>query len=494
MNINYLINELLNYGLNKELINPLDHGYIANVLIDMFQRKDFLKETTEPRAIEEILEDLAEAAITNDIINSDDVVTKDNFKAKIMDLIIDKPSRVVERFNQLLKENPNDATDYLYQLSKDSNYIQVKRIAQNIEWKKKTEYGELHLTINLSKPEKDPRLIALQKSQKSTSYPKCQLCVENQGYRGHIAYDSRSNLRIIPIKLNREDWYFQYSPYSYFNEHSIVLNEKHIPMIINESTFFKLCDFLDLFPDYFIGSNAGLPIVGGSILDHEHYQSGKYHFPIEQAQAILIERVNDVEVYKVNWPLSTIRLKSLNREKIIKIANQILNCWQDYQNEDLLLYNSNDDIHHTITPISRKENNVYVFDLILRSNYANNDFPDGVFHPHPEVHHIKKENIGLIEAMGLGVLPPRLKPEFDLIEQVLLGNNEVLQDEKLKKHLHWIEVLIKKYKPRLDVKEFILEEAGEVFSQVLKDAGVFKMNKEGQKAFLDFINKALKTT
>ena len=487
MTINYLINELLDYGLEKNILNMDDFDYSCNLLIDLFLKKDFIREKTTPRDVDLILNDLANLAYENEIILSKDVVTVDNFKSKTVDIIIDRPQTVINKFYQLHHDSPISATNYLYQLSKDTNYIQTKRIAQNILWQTKTEYGYLDLTINLSKPEKDPKLIALQKTQKSNAYPKCQLCKENQGYRGHLGYDARSNMRIIPIVLNNEKWYFQYSPYSYFNEHSIVLNEQHIPMVINNCTFHKLVDFLDLFPGYFVGSNAGLPIVGGSILDHEHYQSGKYHFPIEEAKAVEFSNIDDVSVYKLIWPLSTIRLTSKNKEKIIRIATKVLNLWQQYQNPDLDLFNSIDNIHHTITPISRKNNEEYVFDLILRSNYTNEQFPDGVFHPHPELYHIKKENIGLIEAMGMGILPPRLKQEFALIEQVLLGDESLLNEEALKKHLHWIDILKAKYKPNLDLKKFILEETSIVFSNVLKDAGVFKMDVLGNKAFDQFI-------
>lgn len=491
MNIMYLINELLDYGLSKKILNEQDFSYCANVLIDKFHINQFQRINTIPRFVDDILNDLAIYAYEIGIINSNDVVTLDNFKAKVIDVIIDKPSVVINKFYDLYKINPNNATDFLYQLSKDTNYIQTKRIAQNQHWTYETEYGKIELTINLSKPEKDPKLIALQKEQK-TGYPLCQLCKENEGYRGHIGYDARSNMRIIPLTLNDEKWFFQYSPYSYFNEHSIVLNEKHIPMIINKNTFIKLIEFLDYFPEYFVGSNAGLPIVGGSILNHEHYQSGKYHFPIEIAKSEVINTWEDVEVYKVIWPLSTIRLKSTNKEQLISLANQILLSWQKYQNEELNLYNDENNIHHTVTPIARKENKKYVFDIILRSNYTNNQFPDGVFHPHPNLHHIKKENIGLIEAMGLAILPPRLKMELTLIENYLLGNEEIYKDPSLKKHLHWVDEIKKNYNSKVNVKEFILEEVAKEFSKVLQDSGVFKMNSKEQNIFLNFINNSIK--
>lgn len=486
MKINTLINELLAYGLKKGILDEADFAYSANLLIDFFQEKEFAREEVEVRDLDLILYDLTKYALEKGILASDDIVSRDNFKAKTIDFLIDRPKEVVRKFYEYYRETPRKATDYLYKLSKDVNYIQTKRIAQNIKWKHRTEYGTIHLTINLSKPEKDPRLIALQRSQKS-GYPKCQLCRENEGYRGHIGYDARSNMRIIPLKLNNEDWFFQYSPYSYFEEHSIVLNKEHVPMVINKGTFIKLADFLDYFPEYFVGSNAGLPIVGGSILNHEHYQAGRYHFPIEDAKAELFNKTEDVEIYAVKWPLSTIRLKSKNRDSLIEYADHVLQTWLNYENKELMIVNNKDEIHNTITPISRKEGDYYVFDLILRNNYTTEELPDGVFHPRPAFHHIKKENIGLIEAMGLGILPGRLKAEFDLIGKYLLGDKEAAHDERIKKHWDWLLEIKDKYNPTLNVKDFVLDEAGKVFSEVLKDAGVFKMDDAGQAAFKEFL-------
>ena len=491
MDINYHINELLNYGLTKGLMSKQDYQYNANVLIALFNRKEFAYVEAKPRELELILDDVASFAFHSQIITSNDVVTMDNFKALVMDSIMEKPSSVINKFYEFYQQGPAFATNYLYSLSKDSNYIQTKRIAQNVLWNEKVEYGELEMTINLSKPEKDPKLIALQKNHKSSSYPKCQLCIENEGYRGNISYDSRSNMRIIPITLNNEPWFFQYSPYSYFNEHAIVLHQDHEPMIVDGTTFKKLLDFLDLFPDYFIGSNAGLPIVGGSILNHEHFQAGKHHFPIEKAKAVMIKKQDEVTIQKLVWPLSTIRLISESKDKIIKMATHFLEKWQNYQNQALCLFNSKTDIHHTLTPIARINNGQYVFDLILRSNFISQKYPDGVFHPHPDCHHIKKENIGLIEAMGMGILPPRLKTEFDLISKVLLGKEELLVDGRLQKHHNWLDELKGLYHDQEDVLSFIQKQAGIVFSKALKDAGVFKMDEQGQKAFLDFIKESL---
>jgi UDPglucose--hexose-1-phosphate uridylyltransferase len=491
MDINYHINELLSYGLQKAIMSLHDYQYNANVLIALFNRKEFIKMETVKRDLELVLDDMAHFAFHAQIINGCDIVTLDNFKALIMDVIMDKPKTVINQFWDLHKKQPSDATNYLYQLAKDSNYIQTKRISANVLWQETVDYGELEMTINLSKPEKDPKLIALQKTHKSTTYPKCQLCIENEGYRGNILYDARSNMRIIPVTLNNEPWFFQYSPYSYFNEHAIVLHQEHKPMIVDASTFKKLLDFLDLFPEYFIGSNAGLPIVGGSILNHEHFQAGKHSFPIEKAKAISMGTKNNVHLYRLIWPLSTIRLVSNDKQEIIKLANELLIHWQNYENRNLLLYNSPSDIHHTVTPIARKHKDNYIFDIILRSNYVNCEYPDGVFHPHPDCHHIKKENIGLIEAMGMGILPPRLKIEFDLLGKILEGHEEVLCDVRLHKHLDWLLQLKAKYDGKNPVQDFIKNQAGNVFSKALSDAGVFKMDDQGQEAFIKFINASL---
>ena len=491
MKLMMLINELLDYGLKKNILDEIDFDYDANLLIDLFCEKEFFRIATKPRSIEVILEELARVAYKRGIIKSDDIVSFDNFKAKTVDLIIEKPSSVVNKFYRYYKDSPRKATDYLYRLSIDTNYIQTQRIKQNLKWQHQTEYGILELTINLSKPEKDPKLIAMQQANPAGQYPQCRLCKENQGYRGHLSYDSRSNMRIIPLDLAGEKWYFQFSPYSYFDEHSIVLNEKHVSMVINRGTFQKLLDFLDMFPEYFIGSNAGLPIVGGSILNHEHYQAGRYHFPIEKAKETYVGTVGNVEISCLHWPLSTVRIKSSDKDEIIGFAEKVLLQWGDYQNAKLSLINDKSDPHHTITPIARKQGSIYIFDLILRSNYLNKEYPNGVFHPHPNLHHIKKENIGLIEAMGMGILPGRLKKELALIGQYLSGENEVLNKPALKKHLSWIEMIKSEYNPSEDVNLFLLRETGKIFSQVLKDAGVFKMNRIGTSAFSKFVSRLL---
>lgn len=490
MRTNELLNELLEYGIKKEILDKVNYNYTANVLIDLFKINYFIKTDTSNLSLDNILEELALIAYRNNIIDSDDVTTMDNFKAKLIDLLIDKPKEVISKFYNIYETSPENATNYLYQLATNTNYVQTKRIAQNITWESKTDFGSVILTINLSKPEKDPRLIAKQLTEQSHKYPKCHLCVENEGYRGHISHDARSNLRIIPIKLNNEEWYFQYSPYSYFNEHSIVLNKEHIPMKIDYSTFIKLFDFIDMFPHYFIGSNAGLPIVGGSILNHEHYQAGQYNFPIEKAKELLVMEKDTVSMYVLNWPLSTVRLKSKNRDNILIAANKILDSWNSYENKELLIINNKEHIHNTITPILRKENSYYVFDLVLRNNYTNNQFPDGLFHVHPKYYNIKKENIGLIEAMGMGVLPPRLKNEFNLIKKILLEEIS-LETANIPIHNEWIRELLKKYNKNNCVDEFIKNEAAIAFGKALECAGVFKSNEKGRTAFLKFVKTAI---
>lgn len=491
MDLFKLINELINYAISKELIKEADYVYISNRLIGIFNEKEFKKEKINPRNLNLILSDLVKEAFNRNIISSNDIVSIDNFKAKIMDELLPKPSEVITKFWENYKKSPKNATDYLYSFAINSNYVQQERNLQNESWFYQTKYGLLGLTINLAKPEKDPKLIALAKEQ-SLSYPKCQLCIENEGYQGHIGYDSKANMRIIPITLNNEKWRFQYSPYSYYNEHSIVLNEEHVPMMVNVDTFIKLFDFLDLFPHYFVGSNAGLPIVGGSILSHEHYQSGRYHFPIEDAKVEFIGNYKSVKVNRLIWPMSTIRAISSSRSDLIEYAQNVLKLWHNYQNEELNIINTQINTHNTITPILRKKENEYEIDLVLRNNYTNDEYPDGVFHIHPKYYNLKKENIGLIEAMGLGILPPRLKYEFQLIEDILKGSKDKVNDPRLIVHKDWINELRKNYDSSIDPKTFIRFEAVKRFEKILECAGTFKQDKQSIIYFTDFIKETLK--
>lgn len=480
-NINLYLNQLIQYGRDKKLINSDDIPYVVNSLIHIFDLNKLELINVTYKNLDEILDNLYQYQIAIGKL-SDKITEIDNFKAEIMDLLMDKPSIVNIKFWEKYQESPIIATDYLYHLSQDVNFIQTNRIKRNLNWQYQSQYGELLLTINLSKPEKDPLDIAKAIDQ---TYPKCQLCKENIGFYGNKTVDSRRNLRAAKMKLNDKWFYFQYSPYAYYNEHAIIINENHQPMIINEDTFANLVAFLELFPHYFIGSNADLPIVGGSILNHDHYQAGRFTMPIEKAEAIFIRELENVKIYKLIWPLSTIRLVTSDKKSLLQVASAILKAWKQYDNNDLMIINQG--LHNTITPILRYQDQKWIMDLILRNNYTNETYPFGVFHPHEEWHHIKKENIGLIEAMGLAILPPRLDDELNKIEKVLLGNNNLIEDQALQKHLTWIKDL-KAHKPQDNLRTYLYQETAKIFVKVLEDAGVFKMNPEGQKAFDAFIH------
>lgn len=487
MVINKLINELIKYGIVSLVLDPQNEEYSTNRILDLCKLDSFIKEEVTVRDLDDILNDITSYLYQEKVIAGNDVETLDNFKGKLMDALMDMPNMVNYKFYKQYSILPNKATDYLYKLSKNSNYIQTKRISKNISFDYLSKYGNLQVTINLSKPEKDPRMIALAlESKLDHQYPKCQLCVENVGYYGRPGHDGRSNLRAVPIILENETWYLQYSPYSYFNEHAIVLNAIHQPMVINKRAFAKLLSFVDMFPEYFIGSNADLPIVGGSILNHEHFQAGKNHFPIEDAKETFVTEIDKVEVYTLYWPLSTIRLKSSFKENILEVANKYLNKWRCYQNKELEINNSLDDLHNTITPIVRKCGDQYIIDLILRCNCTNELHPLGIFHPHQNLHHIKKENIGLIEAMGLAILPARLKLMSNQVSEYLDGNKDIINQENLKPHRSWILEIEKEYS-RKNSYEYVLEKIGEVFMHVLEDAGVFKLNQISQQMFLEFV-------
>lgn len=483
------LSSLLAYCLRKRITDPADGIYAVNQILEIFREKEYEKTAPISLDLHEILEAMTTLAREKQILPADDLVSADNFQAKIMNAMMDRPKRVTETFWRYYQESPTRATDYLYHLSEDTDYIKTRRIQENIRWHHRTDYGTLELTINLSKPEKDPKQIALEK-EFHFGYPKCQLCPENEGYHGHRLYDSRANLRMIPLSIGKEPWFFQYSPYSYFPEHAIVLNQVHKPMVIDENVFSKLLCFLDYFPEYFVGSNADLPIVGGSILNHEHFQAGRYHFPIEDAMEEMVMHADGISVSLLKWPLSTVRLQSESPEKLITIAKRILASWRDYENRDLLIYNSREGLHNTITPIARKQGNEYVFDLILRNNATTDEFPDGIFHPHANLNHIKKENIGLIEAMGMGILPGRLKTEFDLIAGYLSGEESLIHDIRIIKHQPWMSEIKARYCGQ-DPEAFLLEETGKVFSEVLQDAGVFKMDGINHQAFRQFMTKIL---
>lgn len=489
------IKKLVKYGINTKLICAEDEIFMINQYLDLFG----LDEYDDPDIEEEkiylpgILKELTDEALKRQMIESDDIVTRDLFDTKLMGIMVARPSEVIETFNEYYRESPVKATEYFYELSQNSNYIRRDRIQRDMKWKVDSPYGEIDITINLSKPEKDPKAIAAAKNAKQSAYPKCQLCIENEGYAGRINHPARQNHRIIPLTINGTRWGFQYSPYVYYNEHCILLNGEHTPMQINKETFVKLFDFIKQFPHYFIGSNADLPIVGGSILTHDHFQGGHYTFAMEKAaieKKIEIAGYEDVEAGIVHWPLSVIRIRHEEPERLIELADHILNKWRNYTDEEAFIFaKTGDELHNTITPIARRREGKYELDLTLRNNITTEERPMGVYHPRQEYHHIKKENIGLIEVMGLAVLPSRLKKEMELLAECLVQNKEISSIDVLKKHEDWVKGFLHKYEKitKENVWNILEKEIGEVFVKVLEDAGVYKCTKEGRKAFERFI-------
>ncbi|MCU9615136.1 UDP-glucose--hexose-1-phosphate uridylyltransferase [Caldibacillus lycopersici] len=501
MRIYELVQQLVNEGEKRQLIKKEDKIYVRNQLLALLQLDTFSLEQplTDSQAVNvmdelvipELVEQLVEYACQHNIIE-DFFDSKEIFSAKIMNCFIARPSEINEIFRQKYKESPSAATNYFYSLSKNSNYIQMKRIRKNIKYKVPTEFGELDITVNLSKPEKDPKQIEKEKnSPKQSGYPTCVLCVENEGYAGRLGYAARSNHRMIRIPLKGENWFLQYSPYVYYNEHCILLSENHRNMQISRETFRNLLLFVERFPHYFLGSNADLPIVGGSILSHDHYQGGCYDFPMAKATSdysFTLNRYSEVECSIVKWPMTVIRLRANQKEEIIDAANYILGKWKNYSDEQVnVLAFTNDTPHNTITPIARIKNGKYEMDLVLRNNRTNEEHPLGIFHPHADVHHIKKENIGLIEVMGLAVLPARLKEELVEVEKYILE-----QPNKLKEyHLPWAEKLKLQYASQLteqNVSDIVKDEVGKIFLRVLLDASVFKRDAKGKQALQAFIH------
>ena len=491
--------------MKKDLIQLIDYALLHNLLpkenidqailmlskwmhIDTF----FYEKSEKIDDIEEVLNRLLDVASDKGLIQKISIDERDAFEAALFNCVMPSPKEVKDNFKTYYMDEPSKATDYLYKLSKDVNYIKTKRLEKNIHWIYPGIYGNLELTINLSKPEKDPREIALLKNkviEKESGKPLCVICKENeQNY-----HNARMNLRIVPIDLGNQKWHLQYSPYLYYPEHSIILHDIHRPMKIEHQTFLYLLDFVDLFPSYFIGSNADLPIVGGSILNHDHFQGGKHQFPIEFAKEIRdFGKVSNVHVSHLFWPLSTIRLKSFNRDDLFKLATKFLDHWKTYQNEELdIISNTNGVPHQTITPIVRKKDDMYEMDIILRNNRTSNEHPDGIFHPHAEVHHIKKENIGLIEAMGLAILPGRLKTELKEIEDYL--NHKIDFPVSLEKHKDWVNSLKESKNVTINQK-FLLEEVAKIFEKVIEHSGVFKLDKKGMHAMHQFILNVTKNT
>ena len=486
--------KLMQYGRTTGLVAAEDEIYVTNQVLEALNLSEYEKPEQIPEEVEleDILKEITDYAVSRGMIE-DSVVYRDLFDTKIMGKLVPAPSTVIANFNELYQEGPKCATDYFYKLSQDSDYIRRYRIKKDQKWLTSTEYGELEITINLSKPEKDPKAIAAAKTAKQSGYPKCLLCKENEGYAGRVNHPARQNHRIIPVVIDDKNWGFQYSPYVYYNEHCIVFNGEHVPMKIEEATFAKLLDFVTQFPHYFVGSNADLPIVGGSILSHDHFQGGHYEFAMAKApveRTFSVAGFEDVDAGIVAWPMSVIRLSGTDTDSIIALADMILNKWREYTDEEAFIYAYTDnEPHNTITPIARKRGDKFELDLVLRNNITTEEHPLGVYHPHAKLHHIKKENIGLIEVMGLAVLPARLKGEMAHLKEAILAGKDLRADEELAKHADWVD----EFRPKYDaitaenIDGIVEKEIGLVFMQVLEDAGVYKRTEEGQKAFDRFV-------
>ena len=490
MTVNGYLTALVEYGLKTGLIQDCDRTYIVNQLLMTMGLDSYEEEAAPSMELEDILAGLLSDAVSRGVIE-DNITAKDLFDTKLMGVLTPLPREVRAKFAALYAEDPRKATDWYYTLSQDTDYIRRYRIKKDLRWKTATEYGDLDITINLSKPEKDPKAIAAAKAAPQSGYPKCQLCPENEGYAGRMNHPARENHRIVPITVAGANWYLQYSPYVYYNEHCIVFNAKHTPMVIDKSAFSKLLDFVTLFPHYFVGSNADLPIVGGSILSHEHFQGGHYSFPMELSpveREIHFAGYEDIKAGIVKWPMSVIRLDGADKARLTDLADKILRAWRGYTDEDAFIFAETDGVpHSTITPIARRRGSDYELDLVLRNNITTKEHPLGVYHPHAELHHIKKENIGLIEVMGLAVLPARLKGELQGLEEAILAGKLLTGD--LEKHAAWVEELKTRHTFTPENTTAILrEEVGKVFAKVLEHAGVYGRNEAGQAAFLKFID------
>ena len=491
------IDSLVNYAVSCGLGEDVDRRVLTNRLLDILRLDDYIP-SDKPLVedIEEILGGILDYAVSAGLCD-EGITARDIFDTRIMGAVTPMPREVVAKFRGLYAEDPVKATDWYYKFSCDTDYIRRYRIKKDMRWKYPCEYGELDITINLSKPEKDPKAIAAAKSAPQTAYPKCQLCVENEGYAGRMNHPARANHRILPIEVCGEDWFLQYSPYVYYNEHCIVFNSQHIPMKIDRSAFAKLLSFVGSFPHYFVGSNADLPIVGGSILSHEHFQGGHYTFAMENApveDALTFNGYEDIQAGIVKWPMSVIRLSGNDPERIADLAEKILAAWRGYSDETVgVVAFSDGEPHNTITPIARRRGEAYELDLVLRCNITTPEHPMGLFHPHADKHHIKKENIGLIEVMGLAVLPSRLKAELTALAEAAAEGRDVSDDEALSKHVQWLKELKTKHTfTSENALDIILEETGRVFAAVLEDAGVYKNTPEGRKAFLRFADTVCK--
>ena len=493
------IRELVNYGVNTGLIEKEDVYYVVNKYLELLKVDEYegdiatILDENMHVDIEKTLADTLDYCATNGVLEENSIGYRDLLDTKIMEVLVPKPSEFIRRFNAEYAKSPVAASDFFYHFSKSTDYIRTYRVKKDMKWKVPSVYGDIDITINLSKPEKDPKAIAAAKTMKSSSYPKCLLCVENEGYAGHLNHPARGNHRIVPVEIAGDQWGFQYSPYVYYNEHCIVFNKKHIPMKIDEKVWGKLFDFVKMFPHYFLGSNADLPIVGGSILSHEHFQGGNYEFAMAKApieKTFVVEGYEDVECGIVHWPLSVIRLRCTDTSRIESLATRILEKWRGYTDESAFIFAETDgEPHNTITPIARKKGDMFELDLALRNNITTDEHPLGVYHPHKELHHIKKENIGLIEVMGLAVLPSRLKDELHAVADAILAGESLRDNPELEKHAEWVESFLPQYSDinKENVMDIVQAETGKVFVKVLEDAGVFKCTEEGRQAFDRFI-------
>ena len=492
MQIETYIDSLVSYAMNTGLAEPEDHMLLTNRLLELLGKDDYVpSEEPQSEDLEEILTSLVDYACKQGLCE-DNITARDLFDTKLMGALTPMPREVIRIFREKYARSPREATDWYYKFSCDTDYIRRYRIVKDMRWKYESSYGQMDITINLSKPEKDPKAIAAAKNAPQSSYPKCQLCPENEGYAGRMNHPARQNHRIIPIEVAKQPWCLQYSPYVYYNEHCIVFNQQHIPMKIDRSAFEKLLDFVGAFPHYFVGSNADLPIVGGSILSHEHFQGGHYTFAMETApveQEVCFTGYEDIQAGIVKWPMSVLRLNGDDPKEIADLAEKILNVWRGYSDESVgVVAYSDGEPHNTITPIARRREDKYELDLVLRCNITSDEHPLGVFHPHADKHHIKKENIGLIEVMGLAVLPSRLKGELTALAEALVTGSDINGDAALSKHGPWVQELKKQYTfTSENALEILLQETGKVFSQVLEDAGVYKNTPQGREAFLRFV-------
>lgn len=487
-----LIGELAEYGVKTGLIPESERNYAINLLLDIFHEDAYEANETKGEELEDILKGLLDIAVDKGLIE-DSIVNRDLFDTRLMNAITPRPGEVIRKYQELFARSPKDATDWFYKFCGDSDYIRRYRAKKDVKWTVDTDFGVLDITINLAKPEKDPKAIAAAAKMAQSSYPKCQLCVENMGYAGRLNHPARQTLRIMPITINGSEWGFQYSPYGYYNEHCILLNGEHVPMAINEDCFKKMFDFISQYPHYMIGSNADLPIVGGSILSHDHYQGGNYEFAMAKApieKAFKFKGFEDVEAGIVKWPMSVIRLRCADHKRLTQLSSKILAAWRAYTDEAAFVFAETDGVpHNTITPIARKKGDSFEIDLVLRNNITTDEHPMGVYHPHKQYHHIKKENIGLIEVMGLAILPSRLVSELEAVKNAILNNDDLRASELTASHADWVEEFLPTH-PEFNADnamDIIKEETGKVFLHVLEDAGVYKCTPEGRDAFMRFL-------